>query len=379
MYQVAEDGSLVRGLSFVVPEGWPQTAAAAEHLAYYLAALCSEDGMCIVTDCGSVFASASKGPAYAEHPKRPWSAIWAGVDTTRLGPVLKVKAHLTREQSVGRGEGHLWRGNDLVDKAAKERALNALPPELWCCELKEVLASRRAFLQGAAAVLAEYPRPSLWVDPGLGTSVEHAANTTLEVVHGHELSRLLNDKWMCTLCSVSCGSLQRETFEKTACKAIVPVLAGVLAGARASGHQPRIAYTVGSRIPVVCCLGCGCHSEGGSNVIGLARRCLYSRSSGSKAELSKGAKYRLSRFLKGKHPLRNCVLDGPYELLPTDEFWRPRVAWPAVSVDSGSGAVGPQDNGPGCQFDVPWAEGPLDAEADEPPEFWLWHEGPESA
>ena len=370
IYQVAEDGSLIRGLSFVVPAGWPQTAAAAEHLAFYVAAAYSAPGLSIVTDCGSVFASATRGPAYAEHPKRPWAAVWASFDSTRLGAVLKVKAHLTEEQSSCRGEGHLWRGNDMADKAAKERALEALPPDLWCKEMTSVLASRKAFLRGAAEVLAEYPRPSLWVDPGLERRVEQATSSHLEVVHGHEVVQLPDKgRWMCVVCSLTCGGSLRETFVRTSCKPLVPVLAGVLAGARASGHQPRVAYIIGSRVPVVCCIGCGCHTEGGSNVIGLARRCV---ASGPKAMLSKGAQYRLGRFLKGKHPLREATLDGPYELLPTNELWRARVAWPTMLVGSGSVCEDVPDAGSVGHFDNPWAEGPMELEEVDP-----WPEGPE--
>ena len=155
----------------------------------------------------------------------------------------------------------------MADKAAKERALEALPPDLWCKEMTSVLASRKAFLRGAAEVRAEYPRPSLWVDPGLERRVEQATSSHLEVVHGHEVVQLPDKgRWMCVVCSLTCGGSLRETFVRTSCKPLVPVLAGVLAGARASGHQPRIAYIIGSRVPVVCCIGCGCHTEGGSNV-----------------------------------------------------------------------------------------------------------------
>jgi hypothetical protein len=88
--------------------------------------------------------------------------------------------------------------------------------------------------------------------------------------------------------------------------------------------------------------------------------------------VSKGAQYRLGRFLKGKHPLREAILDGPYELLPTNELWRARVAWPTMVVGSGSVCEDVPDAGSVGHFDNPWAEGPLELEDVDP-----WPEGPE--
>ena len=93
--QVEEDGRLIRGLTFVAPEGWPQTAAAAEHLAMTVAQDYAEQGLVPVTDCGSVYRSAAEGPRCATHEKRPWAAIWADIRGW-LGPPLKVEAHLTQ-------------------------------------------------------------------------------------------------------------------------------------------------------------------------------------------------------------------------------------------------------------------------------------------
>ncbi len=38
---------------------------------------------------------------------------------------------------------------------------------------------------------------------------------------------------------------------------------------------------------------------------------------------SKGAQYRLGRFLKGKQPTRELALDGPFRMLPSELAWRP--------------------------------------------------------
>ena len=59
------------------------------------------------------------------------------------------------------------------------------------------------------------------------------------------------------------------------CAGGVAVAAAVVAGARAAGHRPLVGFIVESRMPVVCCTRCGCHSEAGSNILGLGRRCLH--------------------------------------------------------------------------------------------------------
>ncbi len=78
-----------------------------------------------ITDCGSVFRSAEAGPKHATHEKRPWAAVWADLRPHWLGPPVRVKAHLTKEQSAERGQLDLWQGNAAADSAAKKRAATA--------------------------------------------------------------------------------------------------------------------------------------------------------------------------------------------------------------------------------------------------------------
>ena len=98
------------GHYFRVPAGWPQTAAASEHLAFTVAHDYSQQGMVPVTDCGSVFRSALSGLAYATRPKRPWAAVWRNIRCGWMQPPVKVKAHFSREQCEAIGQGDLWAG-----------------------------------------------------------------------------------------------------------------------------------------------------------------------------------------------------------------------------------------------------------------------------
>ncbi len=102
--QLNDQGEIIRYITFVVPAGWPQTAAAAEHLCIAICRQFCEEGVQLATDCGSVVLSARSGPAYATHEKRPWAAVWADVGV-HFGLVTKVNAHVSLEQAISRGQG----------------------------------------------------------------------------------------------------------------------------------------------------------------------------------------------------------------------------------------------------------------------------------
>ena len=140
----------------------------------------------------------------------------------------------------------------------------------------------------------------------------------------------------------------------------------------AGGHDPWVAFLEGSRVPLVCCVQCGCFSEACSNVIGLRRQCVHRKAGPKGSEPSKGAKYRLGRFLKGKHPTKDLGLEGPFSMLPSELVWRPvsaprpgdgsvssghalEASAPAADMLEGDGWLLPPEG------EDPWAEGPPDA------------------
>ena len=211
-------GALVRGITFVVPAGWPQTAAASEHLAYQVAHDYARQGMVPVTDCGSVFRSARSGMAYATNPKRPWAAVRSDIRCGWLEPALKVKAHFSRLQCEAIGQGDLWAGNQAVDAAAKCRAGLALPPQYLCDELDLAEAARAGAYRAAARALASYPELASLVDAALRKAVGKVAATQLLLYRGHELVRLMpTDRWVCLGCSACCSSDKRTHLLSLAC------------------------------------------------------------------------------------------------------------------------------------------------------------------
>ena len=132
---------------FVVPNGWPQIAAAAVHLSMHAGHTYVEKGVVPVIDCGPVCRAAAQGPLYATHEKRPWAAVWAD-NGGKLGPPVTVKAHLTKEQSLRLGQEALWRGNAVADSVAKRRALQLLPPQGLCDSLDAMVAARTRLSEG---------------------------------------------------------------------------------------------------------------------------------------------------------------------------------------------------------------------------------------
>ena len=104
-------------------------------------------------------------------------------------------------------------------------------------------------------------------------------------------------------------------------------------------------------------------------MIGLRKKCTHQASAPKGPEPSKGAKYRLGRFLKGRHPTRDVALEGPFRTLPSELAWRP--VWPprpgegGVSTSAASALPGFSDAGSWepelpPEGEDPWPEGPPD-------------------
>ena len=247
-----------------------------------------------------------------------------------------------------------------------------------CSLLNREAESRLGFLRGAARLLAAYPRPSMLADLPNREVAAKADTTVLVLFDGHEMAWAPHrNRWVCLSCSHSSGNLRKRDFAEQPCSGNISAVLACSVGAKASGHEPRYAFAQGSRVPVVCCIRCGCYCEANSNVIGLARKCTIGGPPGSRSGPSKGARYRLGRFLRGLHPLRDIPLDGPYRVLPSDAVWRrPVMALGARQLEGGTqpglpvqvavaedGPYGDEAGWPSIgDVDVsdPWPEGPPD-------------------
>ncbi len=105
----------------------------------------AEPGISFVADCGSVHAAGTASRRAATSEKRPWAGLWQD-GSGLMGGFVKVKAHLTRGEAAARGQGHLWVGNDHVDRLAKGLAQTLLPPREVRDETDALVDVRRAFL-----------------------------------------------------------------------------------------------------------------------------------------------------------------------------------------------------------------------------------------
>ena len=90
-----QEGAIVRSVQVCLPCWVPATAAAGEHMAPALANLYSTGEYSIVTDCSSVFSSASQGAAFALHWSRPMAGLWQDVRFEHIH-ATKTKAHRSK-------------------------------------------------------------------------------------------------------------------------------------------------------------------------------------------------------------------------------------------------------------------------------------------
>jgi hypothetical protein len=144
--------------------------------------------------------------------------------------------------------------------------------------------------------------------------LRQAASTELLLIQGHEMAWMKRrSRWVCLLCSESCADRRLQQLNGQACRESLAAACSAFQSATSFGHVPWFVWVAGTRAQVICCLKCGCYAEAGA--IGLAKAC-------PRIGPSKGARYRLGRFLNGLHPTKALSLDGPYRELPSEAVWR---------------------------------------------------------
>ncbi len=74
----------------------------------------------------------------------------------RLGGFAKVKAHLAREEAVGRRQVPSWHDNDRADRLAKGRALSISHPADDRAAVDDFVDGLSAFLRAVARQLSHY-------------------------------------------------------------------------------------------------------------------------------------------------------------------------------------------------------------------------------
>jgi len=361
MVQMGPDEKPAVVLTLAVPDEWEQTAAAGEHLTAAVFDQAAEPGATAVTDCLSVLRSAEGGLKRAEAERRPWAAVWRHMSWS-WEAFWKVKAHLTRSEAKQRGEERLWAGNAAADDAAKRRAASLGPSELRKKVEEHQEEARRKYLAGAAKVLGAYP-PLREFGPRQHDGNTMEALATLEVINGHELVWVAGrQRCVCLSCGASCGLPRKAELTASACPKKTALAAELLEQARARSHTPAVGFLLdGSRCPVAVCTKCGCMAE--AQARGLLERCAGT------ARASKGNRYRLARFLQGRHPRRDEVIDGPWQGLPVAVLLADGAlpvqcapCEPAGSPSDGWASCFPVSlEGEPAAVDLePWPEGPPD-------------------
>lgn len=301
--QVDADGKVVACISFAVPAGWPQTAAAGEHFAYYMADRLSAPGVEVVTDCAAVLRSAQCGRRYATGERRPWASLWREL-LGRVAVASKVKAHQTRDEAAALGPDALlrWYGNDAADHRARARATRALPPAGLRRGLDAQQQAREAFYRGAAEVLASYPR-AVDLVPAAARGRLAQAGASLVLFHGHTLVWASHRRrWVCTMCLHTATAARRQAFAEATCSKRGVGLRAMVCRAELQGHRVRVSFVAGPGTPLCMCVRCGCYAE--AHAVGLGAPCRGRVQPG-------GTAYRLGRFLRGLHPTRGCAMQGP--------------------------------------------------------------------
>jgi hypothetical protein len=226
----------------------PQSADFAEHYAVWVVAQRAHEPVEIVTDCNGVRSAYEAGKA-AEGPDRPHAGLWRTIRRDKLAAVHKVKAHLSWEEAERRGMGHWWKGNYLVDVAAKRAASRLAPP------VAEVTAYHRQLVRATKLLAFTARQLQLWPERPIAIKKLERAESLKGTAHVRTRHNFLwesvHQVFVCTLCG---RARRRGTRGRpTECR---PLKGDVVLGKLHDSHELWAAPVVGYGRPVVFCGKC---------------------------------------------------------------------------------------------------------------------------
>ena len=330
--QLAEDGTVLRCVVGAVPPSFPQTADVAEHMAVLAVANSTspDDPVVVVSDCASVVQAFAIGAVLADRAHRPHAGLWRRIARDNITDIIKVKAHLTREEAEARGELLHWRGNDMADHYAKDTAWKSGCSEGQRKAFDAAVKVETVSFRTAATLLAEWPVPS----PDLATLARARSGRNRryrpawlrhQFVWVHHLRR-----WRCT----ECGASKRSRASAVDLK---PCLGQSLMQLQLhSSHRLLAAHLVEDEGLVLFCTRCCQYAE--SRACGLAEPCGGCGPRGQGP--SKGGLYRRQRFLAGLHPKKSGVrLEQAFRYFPEPFCAVPAVVRTALAAAGGEAAA----------------------------------------
>jgi hypothetical protein len=277
----------------------PQTADFAEHYAIWMVAQRAHHPVEVVTDCNGVKVSYDAGDP-ATGPDRPHAGLWRTIRRDHISAVHKVKAHLTKDEADRRGMGHWWKGNFLVDLAAKKAAERLAPATQEVEDYHRRLLRATKLLAFTAKLLHQWPEK-----PISFKSLEKA-ESSIGTAHIRRRHKFLWESVHQVFVCITCGRARRQgpPCRPTECR---PLRGDIILEKLHPTHDLWAAPVVGYGRPVVFCGKCKAYCT-------VKASLLQSPCGPPSAATERQYRYTIA---VGKHPrTRARVLLKPYRLSP---------------------------------------------------------------
>jgi hypothetical protein len=253
---------VLRTLQYALPECFPQSAVASEHVAVVVTVDKLHDGdqADIITDCQAVV----NGVHHPDHVRlghrNPMGGFWADIGA-KVSRVTKVKAHLSKAQAEAAGELQHHHGNSVVDLLAKA-ALPSYNHSDMNAFLR-ILEPKFKALVGLSKRLAEVSGRINFKTLDRIKGARPAGSRPARSVHRYRWCGGLG-RCVCMYCG-KCLRNQAILHDR-AC----PGISKILAEAHLS-HIMMRTRVVGSEAPLFFCSKCGCYTV--SRSAGLTKPC----------------------------------------------------------------------------------------------------------
>jgi hypothetical protein len=332
--QIGKTGT-IRSATVSLPFDHPRSAVVAEHVAIVVATsvVTTHDAITVVSDCQAVVQGAAMSMKNRLQSRRKMGGFWNSVGT-KVRHIIKVKAHMTKEQAVSRGEEAHFSGNDLADKMANS-ALPVYNAEQLQAHFNREKANNTRLHEGLEKLQqAQELCPDMFTFEKDKGNMRYGYRPNLK--HDYRWSEQFQ-KWVC----INCAKVRRQGKGKASDRCSHSCR--IMVEAHPSHYMHRMLCDR-SHIPLIFCWKCGCYaqvrSEGLKNV---CKRIAYHSTI-------------RTRLRQAKHPRTKEGLHGMTKVLCLAQM---QAQWPSVY-----GGCHEDQDGPAHE-----AEPGLNCDADTHPAF----------
>ncbi len=270
-----------------LPEGFPVSAVAAEHMAMLLCMVVAEESQSkaaqsrgvepqvvqqewegkvqVYADCMAVI-HATRNPERALRDQFKYAGCYKHPAYRCLSKVHKVAAHKGEDQARREGWWQHWKGNNAADEVAKLARPRIIASEKVQIQAVKDMRQRKKALAGISEMIAPLWKAFAGVKKGYVGRAQASHNKASQAPHAPSF---VQGSWLCRICGqrIAGTYVQGVFVGRRGCAGVNKVWANTH-----GTHSTHVGFGASSGQSVVFCTKCGAY--GGSKAVKLKEACV---------------------------------------------------------------------------------------------------------